>query len=278
LGRHGVGQEVVERLAIGQSGEEIMRFEITQPGFGLAPLAAAHPSKRDRRSDARAEQQQGHAGDQAEITGEHSSPLALVEIDEERPVGLAAHVSWNGEHRIMRHGGVRAVVERHGGFCTWEPARSAVHVRIERQSRLAAREAEVAGMVVKLVAEHAVSITELVEDAVQMRSKRRPRERIDQGAWLPVELFADASRRRRGLALELHLADLARRHESGVDDQRAKQHQGRPRPIFLERRQGGHKAAGSVSIRANETRFRRVKNGVSRVLNKSVQQASEAQL
>ena len=62
-GRHRVGQKVVERLAIGQSGKGIMGFEITQSCFGLAPLAAARPGKRDRRGDPGAQQQQGRAGD-----------------------------------------------------------------------------------------------------------------------------------------------------------------------------------------------------------------------
>ena len=45
-------------------------------------------------------------------------------------------------------------------------------------------------MVVELVVKHAVSISELVEDAGQMRRERRPRQRTDQGASLPVQLGA----------------------------------------------------------------------------------------
>ena len=61
-------------------------------------MAAARPGKRDRRGDPRAEQQQGHAGDEAEIAGERVRLFALVEIDDERAVRLAAQMSWNGEH------------------------------------------------------------------------------------------------------------------------------------------------------------------------------------
>src|SRR6476620_11787637 len=164
-----------------------------------------------------------------------------------------------GEHRKMRHGGIRAVAQRDGGFCAWKNARSAVHARIECQSRLDAREAEVAGMVVELVAKHAMVIAELLEDTAQMRRESRARERIGNGAGLPVQLGADARGCSRRIKLELHLADLARRHEGGEDGQRAKQHQCRQQPISLERRQGGHSAAGSVSVRVKKLGARRLR-------------------
>src|SRR6476659_11295243 len=190
-GRHRVAQKVVERLAIGQAGEGVMSFEIAQTCFGLEPLAAARPDKRDRGGYPGAEQQQGHAGDEAEITGERVSLFALVEVDDERSISLAAQMSRNGEDRKMRHGGIRAVAQRDGGFCAWKHARSAVHARIECQSRLDAREAEVAGMVIELVQKHAMVIAELLEETAQMRRESRARERIGKGAGLPVQLGSD---------------------------------------------------------------------------------------
>src|SRR4029079_11445472 len=98
-----------------------------------------------------AEQQQGHAGDEAEITGERVSLFALVEIYDERSISLAAQMSRNGEDRKMRHGGIRAVAQRDGGFCAWKHARSAVPARIGCQSPLDARVGERDGLVIKRV-------------------------------------------------------------------------------------------------------------------------------
>jgi hypothetical protein len=49
-------------------------------------------------------------------------------------------------------------------------------VAIQPQSSPAAREGEIAGIVVKLVAEHAMVVAEIVEDAAEMGRQFRPGE------------------------------------------------------------------------------------------------------
>jgi hypothetical protein len=70
----------------------------------------------------------------------------------------------------------------------------------------AAGESEVPGVIVELVAKHAMAVSQVVEDAVDMRRQRRPCEGVDQGAWLSFQLGADPVGRCERFALELHLA------------------------------------------------------------------------
>ena len=56
-------EESVECIAIGEAGERIIIFEITQAFFGAPLLAAPRPGKRDRRRYAGAKQEHGDGGD-----------------------------------------------------------------------------------------------------------------------------------------------------------------------------------------------------------------------
>ena len=162
VGERGV-EEIVERIAIGEAGERIVIFEIAQTLLGVPLLAAPRPGKRDRRRHAGAEQEHGDGGDQAEIAGQHLGLLALVEINEQRPIRMAAQANRNGEHGEMRDGGAGAVVDRYLWIVV--ALRNVAHFVVELHSSLGAREGETAGIVVNLVAEHAMVIAEIVEDA-----------------------------------------------------------------------------------------------------------------
>ena len=86
-------EESVERIAIGEAGERVVIFEIAQALFGAPLLAAPRPGKRDRHRHAGAEQEHGDGGDQAEIARQHFGPLALIEIDEQRAILMAAQAN-----------------------------------------------------------------------------------------------------------------------------------------------------------------------------------------
>ena len=135
VGERGV-EQFVEGVAIGEAGERIVILEIAQALFGAPLLAAPRPGERDRRRDAGAEQEHGDGGDQAEIAGQHLGLLALIEIDEQRPVQMAAHANRNGEHCKVRDGGAGAVVDRYLGVVV--ALRNLAHFVVELQSRLGA--------------------------------------------------------------------------------------------------------------------------------------------
>ena len=56
--RHGVGEAVVERLAIGEAGQGVVLLEIANLRFGLAALASPHPREGGGHGNAGAEQEQ----------------------------------------------------------------------------------------------------------------------------------------------------------------------------------------------------------------------------
>ena len=87
--RHGVGEALVERLAIGEAGQGVVLLEIANLRFGLAALASPHPREGGGHGNAGAEQEKRDAGDQAEIARQHLGLVALVEIDYQRAARLA---------------------------------------------------------------------------------------------------------------------------------------------------------------------------------------------
>ncbi len=95
--RHGVGEAVVERLAIGEAGQGVVLLEIANLRFGLAALASPHPGEGGGHGNAGAEQEQRDAGDQAEIARQHLRLVALVEIDDQRAAWLAVQGEGEGE-------------------------------------------------------------------------------------------------------------------------------------------------------------------------------------
>jgi hypothetical protein len=212
----------------------------------VALLAAPRPGERDRRRHAGAKQEHGDGGDQAKVAGQRLGLLTLVEINEQRPVRMAAQPNRNGEHGEMRHRGAGTVVDRDLWIVValWNIARFVV----ELHSILGAREGETAGIVVNLVAKHTMVIAEIVEDAVDAGRQFRPGESADQRLRLHFDFRADARCRDCRIATKLYPADLARRDEGGRRDQHAEQHQASPDPVSLELRQRAH-GGHFVSIR-----------------------------
>ena len=153
-------EQPVERIAIREAGERVVILKIAQALLRTPLFAASRPGKRDRRRYAGAEQEHGDGGDQAEIAGQHFGLLTLIEIDEQRPVKMAAHANRNGEHCKVRDGGAGAVVDRYLGIVV--ALRNLAHFVVELQSRLGGREGKVAGIVVDFVPEHAMVIAEIV--------------------------------------------------------------------------------------------------------------------
>jgi len=147
-------------FAIREAGERVVILKIAQALLRTPLFAASRPGKRDRRRYAGAEQKHGDGRDQAEIAGQHLGLLALIEIDEQRPVQMAAHANRNGEHCKVRDGSAGAVVDRYLGIVV--ALRNLAHFVVELQSRLGVREGEVAGIVVDFVPEHAMVIAEIV--------------------------------------------------------------------------------------------------------------------
>ena len=219
-------------FAIREAGERVVIFGITQAFFGAPLLAAPRPGKRDRRRYAGAEQEHGDGGDQAEIAGQHFGLLTLIEIDEQRPVKMAAHANRNGEHCKVRDGSAGAVVDRYLGIVV--ALRNVAHLAVELQSRLGAREGEVAGIVVDFVPEHAMVIAEIVEDAADTGGQFRRREGADQRPRLLFDCVADLRCRHLRVVAELHPADPARGDEGGRRDQHAEQQQSGPDPVSLQ--------------------------------------------
>ena len=89
----------------------------------------------------------------------------------------------------------------------------------EREPGQPAGEGEVAPLVVKLVADHAVVVARFRQDVAEFRRKPRARESIEQGVGVFQHLRLHAACRDVRLALELEPADAARRDKSGRRDQ-----------------------------------------------------------
>jgi hypothetical protein len=130
---------------------------------------------------------------------------------------MAAHANRNAEHCKVRDGSAGAVVDRYLGIVV--ALRNLARFVVELQPRLAAREGEVTGIVVKLVAEHAMVITEIVEDAADMGRQFRPGEGADQRLRLHFDCVADARCHHRRVAAKLHPAFVSIRM-TNLDDVR----------------------------------------------------------
>jgi hypothetical protein len=147
-------------------------------------LLVSHPSKRDRRGDASAEQQHGNGGDLTETTRQYYGLLALIEIDEERRVRLPGHAHRDRRHGDMGDGRVGTVVQGDIGIGAGRHLRNAWDGLLQLEAGPAAGEGELAGLVVELVTEHAMPVVEIFEDPADMQRKGRAPEGVDQGARL----------------------------------------------------------------------------------------------
>ncbi len=219
-----VGQTLAERVAVGETGEGVVIFQIVHLRLRLAALSAAHPGKADRRGDASDEQQQGDGGDQAEIVGEHARLFALVEIDDKRPTQLAGKRKRKLDDSIMPgRGSAGRFVQTDLGRVEHGAFRGIGKLAAEIQSGVAAGEGEAAELVVKLVAKHAGAISGMLEDAAKLRCKRALVQGIEQRAGLLHQLGVQAVGRNERLALELHHADPARGDKNSRGNQCAEQ-------------------------------------------------------
>ena len=242
-----VGEAIDESLAIGEAGEGVVLLEVADLLLGFSPLASAHPGERGGHGDAGAKQGKRDADHPIEIIGEHGGLIALVEIDDERAARFAVHRERQRERcKIGRRSAVLALIERDrrrfaGGF-----RQQSGELVVELQPGEPAGEIEVAVLIVKLVAEHAVAVAPLVEDVGELRRGGRAGECVEQSVGLVQHLHSEALRRGERLALELVAADLAGRNKGRGRDQGAEHHQSRPVPMFLERRQTRHDGRSSA--------------------------------
>ena len=172
--QHGVGQPLAGCPAVGKPGEGIVIFQVADLRLGLAALLASHPGEGSRGGDADAEQEQRDGGDQAKIVGKDGGLFALVEVDDDGAARLAVGGERNSEGGEMgRAGSTRGGIQRDLGRLAGRIGKHIGGLVAEREPGQPAGEGEVAPLVVKLVADHAVVVARFRQDVAEFRRKPR---------------------------------------------------------------------------------------------------------
>ena len=209
---HGVVLDTLQGLAdafgelgsVRQPGQRVMALQVEHFFAGPPLRAAARPGQRKGNGDPRADKREYDERDDSEIAGQNAGLLALIEIDLQGAMHVAAEIDRNMQSREVG----RAVRSVPGV----ESDRRAVPVGVDRgrdcrtiepQIGEASREHEIALRIVQFVAQKPLSKAGIVEQFRELCRAAGNRQSMGHELRVFEKLFANLILRGEGFTLQL---------------------------------------------------------------------------